>query len=511
MIQLERFHEYVAKPELFRADLVIDAGGTPRPFGEVAHEFQLEDFRATDPGWKACRSINPTAALSAKNRAWIGRPRGHAKSSDIGIRIVESLFLGQRPFIGVLAAADGDQAAYPLDQIRLLLKFNPALEGVIQVGRNFVRNVRADHPAEGAEVKVITSDAPTSYGLLADFILCDELVHWRGPELWESLFSAAAKRESCMLQVCTNAGLSIDNLWSYRARETARQSDLWYWAELDGPQPGVMSAATIEEQRLMLSPISFARYILNQWRDSAEHPLLPPEVVARAIGRCLWRDHRGDDAKPGPGAELYLGIDIGRTRDRTVIITLERQGQRVVIRELKVLHNTPFAIQRDEICRRIVPQVRRVGIDRGGIGYQLHEELVTKYGSRVEGFQLNSAVQGKVATRARTLFDRQAVTICDDPDLCGDLQLIEACENANGVPVIRTGRSTAGHGDRAWAMFLGLAVLPTTLDAKPIGAPVRAAFFGSRAGLGPQDGLPYPIMPGHPASGSVPRAFGGFN
>jgi phage FluMu gp28-like protein len=260
------------------------------------------------------------------------------------------------------------------------------------------------------------------------------------------------------LVVITNACLKIENLWHWTTREAARNSAGWYFSSQPGCVASWITAAALDEQRLMLTATAFKRYWENRCISGAESPLLPAELVARSIeSGCLWRSGTPPEAQR---PELYVGIDIGRTNDRTVIYTLERQKDRAITREVKVLHNTPFAIQKQEIRQRMTRHVVKAFIDRGAVGYQLAEELQAEFGSRCESISLGAAVQGKIAMQVRSLFDRGLVTLPDDPELRADLQLVEMAETINGVPSIKTNRGATGHADRFWAMALAIHAMP---------------------------------------------------
>ncbi len=68
---------------------------------------------------------------------------------------------------------------------------------------------------------------------------------------------------------------------------------------------------------------------------------------------------------------LFVGVDIGRTGDLTVIWVIERVGGISLTRRVIELKNTPFAAQEAELYPILeLPQVRRCCIDQTGIGRQ---------------------------------------------------------------------------------------------------------------------------------------------
>src|SRR5262245_38074421 len=108
MISAQRFALYAGDPAQFRADLIVDVDGQPRRFGDVQDPWQRDDFAALDPALMraAGRSDQPV-----KMRAYLERPRGHSKTTDLATMAVWALAFSTRPLKGYAYAADRDQAA----------------------------------------------------------------------------------------------------------------------------------------------------------------------------------------------------------------------------------------------------------------------------------------------------------------------------------------------------------------------------------------------------------------
>lgn len=471
------FRQMVGDPAVFRANIIVDRDGTPDRFSNCIEPWQDQDFRRCDPGWRTAIG-SPVAGASP--RAYLERARGHSKTTDIAVSVTWAMVAARRPLRGFCAACDTDQARLLVDAIAKLVRLNPWLTGILEIQREVIRNIAPGHPGQGSELRVMSADAASSFGLLPDFIVCDELTHWAKPDLFYSLLSSAAKRSTCMFQIISNAGFLIENDWRWRAREAARQSVDWVFSSLRGAQASWISAKSLAEQRAMLTTAAYKRLWLNEWVTGSECPLLSPEVIARAVDSCLWPvGYVPEDER---AAELFIGIDIGRTRDRTVIYTFQLKKDRCLTREVCVLHQVPFAQQKIEIQKRMTRNVIKAYVDKGAIGMQLAEELQAQYGGRCEGIQLSSQRQGQMAMQVRSQFDRGLVVIPDDADLRADLQLVDQVETVNGVPSIKTNRGTTGHADRFWALALALHAMPIQRPNSGTGGRPRAVVLGGRDG-----------------------------
>ena len=90
------------------------------------------------------------------------------------------------------------------------------------------------------------SSVATSFGILPDLLIGDELCHWEGDGgLWHSLISSAMKRACCFFAVISNAGW-VDS-WPWAARESARTNEAWHFSRLDGPKASWLSEARLAE------------------------------------------------------------------------------------------------------------------------------------------------------------------------------------------------------------------------------------------------------------------------
>lgn len=292
-----------ASPAAFRTALRLN-DGRPWPLDP----WQAEFFSATDPGW--LRAIGREAP-GGFSRAWSIRPRGHSKTHDIGAMIAWAIFAAPRarPVKGVVAAGDEDQARLVADAVRRIVRANDWLAGYVDVQRGRVVN-----PHTGSEATIISSDAPTSMGLLPDFIICDELTAWRSRDLWDSLFSAAAKQSHCFLAVLGNAGVIPS--WQHELWESLSADPAWHCHRLPGAVASWISASALAEQERVLPPGVYRRLWQNDWA-----PEVGDALSTNGIDRAICDGHHAPGLPPGFVMPL-AGLDIGLKHDKTALVIL---------------------------------------------------------------------------------------------------------------------------------------------------------------------------------------------
>jgi phage terminase large subunit-like protein len=274
--------------------------------------WQRDDFAALDPALMRC---NGRSKADAKMRAYLERGRGHSKTTDLAVMAVWALAFATRPLRGYCYAADKDQAGLLHDAMATLLRLNRWLGEILTVEAHRVVNTAAKHPGEGGTLTIEASDVGSSYGILPDLIIADELVHWQGDGgLWHSLISSAAKRSNCLAVIISNAGFC--DSWQWTVREAARTDEAWIFSRLDGPQASWLSPARLAEQRRMLPAVAYLRLWENQWSTGGGDALTPADIAAAFV----------DKLQPMTGKEtgfmFVAGVDLGLTRDCSAVVVL---------------------------------------------------------------------------------------------------------------------------------------------------------------------------------------------
>ena len=312
MINAKTFAKYASDPAAFRNDLLIDVDGVARKFGTVMDPWQKVDFASLDPALKRCAG---RSKAKARMRAYLERGRGHSKTHDLAVTCIWALTFATRPLKGFGFAVDKDQAALLKDSMQTIIRLNPWLATILDVQRNQVINIAEGHPGQDGTLTIQASDVGSSYGILPDLVIADELVHWQGDGgLWNSLISSAAKRSGCLMVVISNAGFT--DSWQWNVREAARTDKAWIFSRQDGPVAGWITAERLAEQRRMLPQTAYLRLWENCW-SSGLGDALPEADVLGAFDPKL---------EPMTGREkgwlFVAGVDLGLTRDCSAVVVL---------------------------------------------------------------------------------------------------------------------------------------------------------------------------------------------
>lgn len=175
------------------------------------------------------------------------------------------------------------------------------------------------------------------------------------------------------------------------------------------------------------------------------------------IAGCEYRaDERWEQDLADAKGQLYVGVDVGRDHDLTVIWVLEQLGDVTYTRRIVELKAATFDAQEAELYGILgLPQVRRACIDRTGIGRQFFERAQQRFGSyKVEGVNFTGPVKEELAYPLRAAFEDRSLRIPGSPQIRADLRAIRKETTTAGNIRFTADRGKNGHSDRFWALAL---------------------------------------------------------
>ncbi len=277
-------------------------------FGEKMDDWQREDFETRDK--------HP-----ARYR-YLERPRGHSKTWDTAVNATVEMVLGPPGQRLYGLAADQDQGMLLQNDVAGIFERHPALRPLVKITSKTITM-----KATGSIYETLNSNAPTLYGLRPDRVYVDELVEHPRRDAWDALWSAVGKRPGCTVDIISTPGWDRTH-FAWTVREHARTNSAWLFSSR-GQCASWISSAFLEQQRLTLPAQVYARLHEGVW---------PPE------GFGAWLSGQQVEAIFGPvpsgEGESCLGLDIGITRDRTVIARVKRLDTIRVVEELLIFTPT---------------------------------------------------------------------------------------------------------------------------------------------------------------------------
>jgi phage FluMu gp28-like protein len=194
-------------------------------------------------------------------------------------------------------------------------------------------------------------------------------------------------------------------------------------------------------------------YMCNPADDASAFLEYEQIIKCRYRAEEKWATDLADEK-----GELFVGVDVGRRHDLTVIWVLEKLGDVFYTRRVIEMFRQRFDAQEAELYSILaLPQVRRCCIDDTGIGIQFTERAKKYYGEyKVEGVTFTPRVKEELAYPMRTAFEEMRVRIPDEKFITADLRAVKKETTAAGNVRFAADRGTNGHADRFWALALAL-------------------------------------------------------
>lgn len=156
---------------------------------------------------------------------------------------------------------------------------------------------------------------------------------------------------------------------------------------------------------------------------------------------------------------LYIGVDIGRKKDLTVIWGTEKIGARYYTRFEIELEKTKFSRQREVLFSYMRhPRFSRACIDATGIGMQLAEECQDEFGkAHVDMITFTGQSKEELAYNLLTKVEDKDVVIPNNNDIREDLHSVRKVTTiAKNIRFDVVASGTTGHADRFWALALSV-------------------------------------------------------
>lgn len=156
------------------------------------------------------------------------------------------------------------------------------------------------------------------------------------------------------------------------------------------------------------------------------------------------------------GGRLFLGVDIGRRRDLTVLWLLEETGGRLVTRAVVELHVVKFRYQFAWL-KHLLPLVERCEIDESSLGMQLAEDAQDDFGEeKVTKVAFTEQAKRDMAVGVKNVMEDAGARLPSTAVVKADFRKIRRVVSPSGNVLFKGERDADGHADRFWAFALAV-------------------------------------------------------
>ena len=217
-------------------------------------------------------------------------------------------------------------------------------------------------------------------------------------------------------------------------------------------EAGLISREWVEEMRRQLLPAEFRMELEAEFVEDADS-WLPYDLISNCIDALL----EPYSFEANPKGEFYIGVDLGKYVDYSVVAVVEREGPK-----LKLVHlhrfplKTPYASVIGYVralCEHYT-QVEAVYVDQTGIGEYIVEDMRKSGIPAVKGIILTMQEKEKIMTFLKQKMLNRQISIYHDNELIAEL-------NTEKFEVTKEGRikfshPVGTHDDMLWAFALAV-------------------------------------------------------
>ena len=365
---------------------------------------------------------------------------------------------------------------------------------------NMRMEVRVQFGERLGRIKVLAANPRTARGFSGDLILDEFAFHENGSAIWEAAEPILSANPEFLCRVAST-GNGKYNLF-YRMATSGQfnvvrvsRTDAWRLG-VQIFDPGTRRPITPEEARAQALDkraydqnyeLAFAdenmALLTNELISAAERSTTP----AIAVDEQAWTPATLERLAELP-TPLFVGHDIGRHHDLSVVTVLRRDGpvhEVAALLRMQGLRLPAQQAQLDAVCA--LPRFARYAGDMTGLGLGLVEYLQEKWScERVQGVNFarvepmagrtrgdgrapeTARITEVLATQLLELFEQRLIEIPVDSQLRDDLRKPEKITAPGGRVSIAATRDEAGHADHFWSLALAVRAAAQAPSAYPL-------------------------------------------
>lgn len=269
--------------------------------------------------------------------------------------------------------------------------------------------LRAEIPG-GGWFQIRSADEPDSLrGEGLDYVAVDECAFVDERAWTEALRPALSDRKGSALFISTPRGMN----WFWRHWQKGQRNDGGAWKSWSFPSRTnpYLDPSEIEEARKDLPERIFAQEYEAAFLEEAGG-------VFHGVMSNVDRD-RTQPEQPFDAAEYFLGVDLAKYGDFTVLCVLARDGRQVYHERF---NRISWALQRAAIVRVGTEYNNAViSIDGTGVGDPIVEEIERVYGGPVEPIHYTNKTKVDEINNLALAFENRALSLMDVPAQTSEL------------------------------------------------------------------------------------------
>ena len=301
-------------------------------------------------------------------------------------------------------------------------------------------------------------------GYTADLVIIDEAAFVPEEVITSIVMPMLAATDGTLIMLSTP--WSKDHIF-YRA--FSGEVEGWSVHHVPSSKCPLIKPSFLEAQKRIMTEAEFRREYLAEFVEE-EACYFPMDLILKCVNPELKAAYTIEYAEAKPWGEYYAGLDLGKLRDFSVLAIVERSGDKLLLRLLRIFKlNTPYSAVVAEVLRAYKKfGFIKLAMDRSGVGEGVYEQLTHELGEGiVEGFRFTVERKAELLTRLKMLMEKGHLELPHDRLLIGQLNGIQYELSPSGKLIFK--HSLRGHDDAVIALALAC-----WAARRPVGWAVKA-------------------------------------
>jgi phage FluMu gp28-like protein len=348
------------------------------------------------------------------------------------------------------------------------------------------RGIRVRFGEKMGRIKIIAANPRTARGFSGDLILDEFAFHENSQAIWEAVEPILAANPKYLCRIAStpngkfNMFFEMISSGQYPVRKVTRTEAWRQGMQIYHPNTR-QSIAPKEALALAIDKRAYQQNYECVFGDECL-ALLTQEMILQAekdgVGYVCdqqWSQSALDWMRRAQGP-MYVGVDIGREHDLTVITVIETMEATRLVRGILRLRQMRLPLQEEHLGMALrLPCFQRAAIDMTGLGLGLYEYVRASFprasiqgvnfGRRVpvtEGIEAEGRTTSTVsmteaiALELMRLYEKRQIQHPSDPLLREELQKPERVISPGGRVSIAASRKGMGHADHFWSLALAV-------------------------------------------------------
>ena len=335
----------------------------------------------------------------------------------------------------ILLSAGERQSKELMGKVKMHLEAMKVAASSVEVDEGYFGNTKFTiltiHLPNGAKIIGLPANPDTARGFTGNVVLDEFAFHRDSHAIWKALFPTIARGFKIRIvstpQGKTNRFYNIitgENKFSKHTVDILQAVADGVPHDIEELKDGIDDDEAWQQEFLVRFIDEASSWLTYELIAGCEDSTLDTEMTIDTF----------DSSKLIALPDSYLGIDIGRKKDLSVLWPLEKLGDVFLTRNLLSLEKQKFKKQQEMISQHIATLgIKRTCIDSTGIGAQLAEQTAERFGSyHVEAVNFTNPVKNDMAVRTLRVFQDKRIRIPVSRKIREDLHNIKKITTAAG-------------------------------------------------------------------------------